>query len=156
MFTLDIPGFGVVELRYLITDFSGTLAKDGDLIKGVKERLLKVSKILKVHILTADTFGTALNKLAGMGCNIKVLQGERIDLQKENFVRDLGSEHVIAFGNGLNDRYMLKIARIGVVVINEEGCSLETLKNADIVVKNIVDAFDLILKPKRLKATLRF
>jgi len=44
---------------------------------------------------------------------------------------------------------------LGIAVLGDEGLSVSAMKNADIVVKNISDALDLFLKPKRLMATLR-
>jgi len=41
-------------------------------------------------------------------------------------------------------------------VLLEEGCSVEALCSADILVKSILDGLDLLLNPLRLKATLRF
>jgi soluble P-type ATPase len=156
MIELVIPGFGDVQLKYLVTDFTGTLSIGGKLYKGVSEKIDAVSKFLKVYILTADTFGTAIKELEGKKCEVKVLSGENIDIQKEQFVKNLGAENVIAFGNGLNDRLMLKVAKIGVLVVLDEGCSTEALLSSKVVVKSPLDAFDLILDPKRLKATLRF
>jgi len=54
-----------------------------------------------------------------------------------------------------NDRKMVKQAKIGIAVMLEEGCAVETLINADIVVKSPIDALNLILNPKRLIAVLR-
>jgi len=156
MFELEIPGFGLVRLEHLVTDFTGTLSIDGKLIPGVKERLNKISEFLKIHILTADTFGKAKEALSGINCEIHILQGKDQDLQKEEFVKNLGADKVIAFGNGNNDRKMLKVAKIGVAVLLEEGCSVEALCSADILVKSILDGLDLLLNPLRLKATLRF
>jgi soluble P-type ATPase len=156
MFELEIPGFGLVRLEHLVTDFTGTLSVDGKLIPGVKERLNKISEFLKIHVLTADTFGKAKEALSGINCKIHILQGKDQDLQKEEFIKNLGADKVIAFGNGNNDRKMLKVAKIGVVVLLEEGCSVETLCSADILVKSILDGLDLLLNPLRLKATLRF
>jgi soluble P-type ATPase len=156
MFELEIPGFGLVRLEHLVTDFTGTLSVDGKLIPGVKERLNKISEFLKIHVLTADTFGKAKEALSGINCKIHILQGKDQDLQKEEFIKNLGADKVIAFGNGNNDRKMLKVAKIGVVVLLEEGCSVEALCSADILVKSILDGLDLLLNPLRLKATLRF
>ncbi|AEH22847.1 Haloacid dehalogenase domain protein hydrolase type 3 [Thermodesulfobacterium geofontis OPF15] len=156
MFELEIPGFGLVRLEHLVTDFTGTLSVDGKLIPGVKERLNKISEFLKIHVLTADTFGKAKEALSGINCEIHILQGKDQDLQKEKFVKNLGADKVIAFGNGNNDRKMLKVAKIGVAVLLEEGCSVEALCSADILVKSILDGLDLLLNPLRLKATLRF
>lgn len=157
MFELDIPGYGLIQLEYLVSDFTGTLSVDGKLLPGVKERLNEIAKILTVHVLTADTFGRAKAELEDVNCEVHILTtGESHDVQKEHFVRKLFAKKVIAFGNGNNDRRMLKIAKIGVAVCLEEGCSKDAFFASDIVVKTAVDAFDLILYPKRLKATLRF
>lgn len=156
MFEIDIPGFGHVKLEYLVSDFTGTLSVDGRLLPGVKERLNKIAKFLKVHILTADTFGMARAELEGINCEVHILEGENHDVQKEEYIKKLLSEKVIAFGNGNNDRLMLKTAKIGIAVCLKEGCAADAIKSADIMVTSIIDGLDLLLNPKRLKATLRF
>ncbi|MCX7792802.1 MAG: HAD hydrolase family protein [Thermodesulfovibrionales bacterium] len=156
MFELDIPGFGILRLEHLVSDFTGTLSVDGRLIPGVKERLNELSEHLKIHILTADTFGRAKEELKDINCEVHILKGEDHDIQKEEYVKKLGPERVIAFGNGNNDTRMLKTARLGVAVIIDEGCSGDAMRSADIIVKSITDGLDLLLNPKRLKATLRF
>jgi soluble P-type ATPase len=156
MFELDIPGFGPVKLEHLVSDFTGTLSVDGRLLPRVKDRLNRIAELLKIHILTADTFGKARVALRGVKCEIRILEGKRHDIQKKDYVNMLGAEKVIALGNGKNDRGMLRAARVGVAVCLEEGCAVEAITSADILVNSPVDAFDLLLKPKRSKATLRF
>jgi soluble P-type ATPase len=156
MFDLDIPGFGHITLGHFVSDFTGTLSVDGKLLPGVKEGLFKIAKLLTVHVLTADTFGKARAELEGVPCEMHILEGAALDRQKEEFVNKLGADGAIALGNGNNDRRMLKAARIGVAVCLDEGCSIDALISADILVKSPVDAFDLVLHPKRLKATLRY
>lgn len=156
MLEIDIPGFGIVRLEHLVSDFTGTLSVDGRLLPGIRERLNRIAEFLKIHILTADTFGKAKVGLEGIVCEIYILDGEDHDIQKEEYVKRLGSENVVAFGNGNNDRRMLKAARIGIAVCLAEGCSKDALTSADIIVNSPLDAFDLLLNPKRLKATLRF
>ena len=156
MFELDIPGFGPVRLAHLVSDFTGTLSVDGGLLPGVKERLNEVAKLLTIHILTADTFGKARAELEGVNCVVHILAGENHDVQKEEYIKKLGVDSVIAFGNGNNDRKMLKAAKIGVAVCLNEGCAIDAVTSADIFVTSPTDALDLLLNPKRLKATLRF
>lgn len=155
MFELDIPGFGQVHLEHLVSDFTGTLSVDGRLLPGVREKLNRISEFLKIQILTADTFGMAKAELKGIKCDIHVLTGDNHDVQKERYITILGAQSVIAFGNGNNDRLMLKTAKIGVAVCLNEGCAADALKAADILVSSIVDGLDLLLEPKRMKATLR-
>lgn len=156
MFELDIPGFGLVRLEHLVSDFTGTLSVDGRLLPGVRERLNKLTEILKVHILTADTFGMAQAELANTRCIVHILEGKEHDVQKEDYVKQLGQDSVIALGNGNNDRRMLKAARIGIAVCLKEGCAIDAITSANIMVTSTTDALDLPLNHKRLKATLRF
>ncbi|GAB4407107.1 MAG: HAD family hydrolase [Thermodesulfovibrionales bacterium] len=156
MFELDIPGFGFVRLEHLVSDFTGTLSIDGKLLPGVKERLNKIAEFLKIHILTADTFGRAKTEIEGINCEIHILEGENHDVQKEEYIKRLGPENVIALGNGNNDRRMLQAAKIGIAVCLNEGCSIDAIKSADVLVNSPIDAIELLLNPKRLKATLRF
>lgn len=156
MLEIDIPGFGKVRLNNLVSDFTGTLSLNGELIPGVKERLTRVSEILNVHVLTSDTFGTAVSALKDVPCEVKVLEGEFHDLQKEEYVENLGPSSVVAFGNGNNDRKMLRISRIGIAVTEGEGAAVDILMAGEIHVTSINSGFDLLLNPKRLKATLRY
>jgi len=156
MIDLDIPGFGPVHLEHFVSDFTGTLSVDGRLLPGIKERLDRIAAYLKVHILTADTFGMARKELQDIDCEIHILAGKDHDVQKEDYVRTLGADQVAAFGNGSNDRRMLKAARIGIAVSEGEGCAVDALVSADVHVRCSSDGFDLLLNPKRLKATLRF
>jgi len=156
MFQLEIPGFGKVELEHLVTDYTGTLSQDGRLLPGVRERLEEVSQFLKVHVLTADTFGMAREELQRLDVQVFVLEGPDHHIQKREYVKKLGSQHVFAMGNGMNDVLMLKEAKIGVAVLLAEGVSARAVEAADILVSSALDALDLLLKPKRLKATLRY
>ena len=156
MFELDIPGFGPVRLEHLVSDFTGTLSMDGRLLPEVRDQLNTIAGFMKIHILTADTFGMAKAELSDIPCDIFILTGENHDVQKEDYVRKLDAERVIAFGNGNNDRRMLKVARVGMAVSQGEGCSVEALLAADVHVTGANAGLDLLLHPKRLKASLRF
>lgn len=156
MIELDIPGFGAVKLQHLVTDFTGTLSFDGQLIPGVKERLNSLSESLSLHVLTSDTFGTAKFELKDVNCETHVLEGEYHDLQKEEYVERLGAISVVAFGNGNNDRKMLRVARIGIAVTEGEGAAVDILMAGEVHVTSIIAGLDLLLHPKRLNATLRY
>ena len=39
MYSVDIPGFGEVKVEYLVSDFTGTLSVDGELLPGVEGSL---------------------------------------------------------------------------------------------------------------------
>jgi soluble P-type ATPase len=155
MIELEIPGFGPLRLSHIVSDYNGALAVDGALIPGVEERLNIIAGFLEVHVVTADTFGIARRELRGVNCVLHILEGDGHDRQKENYVEKIGSESVVALGNGRNDRLMLAAARIGIAVTEKEGCAISALTAADIHVQSALDGLDLLLNPKRLKATLR-
>ena len=154
MVTASIPGWGELELAYLLIDFNGTIAFNGQIKKGVKELLDEVSKHLKVYVITADTYDSIDKEGAGSFTVVKtgkVTSG----IDKAELVRQLGPEQSAAIGNGANDAMMLREAALGIAVIGEEGCAASVLKEADIVTANIINALELLLHPERLVASLR-
>lgn len=156
MIEIDIPGFGHIQLRHLVSDFTGTLSFNGRLLPGVKERLNELAESLTIHVLTSDSFGTARSELEGVKCTTHVLEGEYHDLQKEEYVEKLGATSAVAFGNGNNDRKMLRVARIGIAVTEKEGSAVDILMAGDLHITSIIAGLDLLIHPTRLKATLRY
>jgi soluble P-type ATPase len=155
MIEVVVPGYRTLALNYLVMDYNGTLAVDGDLLPGVAEGLDRLKDRLEIHVVTADTFGKAAARLEGLPCRLTVLGKESQDTGKLDFVRSLGADGVAAIGNGRNDRMMLKEAGLGLAVILEEGAALETLLSADIVCTSIPSALALLDNPLRMTATLR-
>ncbi len=155
MIEIEIPGYGPLELRYLVMDYNGTLATDGKLIEGVETRLFELAGHLQIHVITADTFGLAQTYLKDLPLTLKIISAAEQGKQKWEFVRSLGASQTVAIGNGRNDRLMLKEARLGIVTVQNEGAALESIQAADIMVTHINDALDLLKNPLRLKATLR-
>jgi soluble P-type ATPase len=155
MININIPDFGKLHLEHIVLDYNGTLAVDGTPIDGVKAALTKLSEALTVHVLTADTFGKVTREMAEVPCTITILGEHSQDIAKENFVKELGAETVVAVGNGRNDRRMLAASSLGIAVILAEGASALTLHAADVVTTDILSALELLTAPKRLIATLR-
>ncbi len=155
MLNLDIPGFGKMELEHAVFDYNGTLAVDGKLIQGITERLEKLSQILVVHVVTADTFGLAAKETKKFPCRLHILEKNQEETQKLDYIKKLNKIKTAAVGNGANDRMMLKQARLGIAVTGPEGAAQETCRAADIIVPDIAAAINLLLNPKRIKATLR-
>ena len=155
MFELDIPGFGRIKAEILVSDFTGTLSRDGTLIPGVDALLRRLAEVLEIRVLTFDSFGTAERELAGLPCAVSLLSGEDGAERKRDIVRRLGAHRVIAIGNGANDRLMLEEARLGIAVVEAEGAASGAVVAADIVARDILSALELPLNPRRLLATLR-
>jgi soluble P-type ATPase len=139
----------------MVLDYNGTIACDGDLIAGVKENLVTLADKLRIHILTADTFGNVRRGLKGIKCELSILAPEAQDIGKLEYVKRLGAENTVCVGNGRNDQLMLKEAALGIAVILEEGAAAATLSAADVVCTNILSALELLDNPLRLIATLR-
>ena len=155
MLQINIPGREKLEFQYLVLDFNGTLALDGYLKQGVPPRLKELSEYLKIYVLTADTHGSVHHEMEGMPCEVHVIRPDRQDEAKADFIRKLGGDKTISIGNGLNDRMMLQEAKLGLLVIQEEGVATAAYMASDVICSNINDALDLLLKPDRLRATLR-
>jgi soluble P-type ATPase len=152
MIQIDIPDWGVLELQHAVFDINGTLAIDGTPFPGVVERLRRLAEFLSLQALTAGTHGNIPELERLLAIPIRIIgDGE----EKARYVRQLGAEHVVAFGNGRNDISMLRTAALGIAVLSGEGIAVGTLQVADIVASGPVDAIDLLLNPKRLVATLR-
>jgi len=155
MITVDIPGFRRLKLAHLVLDYNGTIAVDGRLAAGVRSALKSLSSQLKVHVVTADTFGRVAEMLAGMDCRLSILPAGRQDAAKLALVKELGCDQTVCIGNGRNDRLMLRAAALGIAVILREGACAATLSAADIVCSDILSALELLSHPLRLTATLR-
>jgi soluble P-type ATPase len=155
MIAVDVPGFGSLRLRSAVLDFNGTLARDGRLLPGVAPRLTALCAHLDLHVVTADTTGTAARALARLPVDVRVLGTARQAAAKDAEVRRLGADGVVAIGNGRNDAAMLARAALGIAVCGPEGCAADALAAARVLCVDIRDALDLLLTPLRLVATLR-
>ena len=171
---IEIPQRGKIELQHAVFDVNGTLAVDGIIISGVAERLKLLADLLSIHILTAGTHGNLAGLARTLGHPLQIIGNGQDKAhyveqlgpatviafgnggeEKMHYVEQLGPAHVIAFGNGRNDVGMLRLAAIGVAILAGEGAAIEALQAADVLALGPVEAIDLVLKPKRLVATLR-
>ncbi len=155
MIAVDIPGLRELSLEHLVLDYNGTLAEDGNLLPGVAAALKALAQVLQIHVVTADTFGSAAEQLAGLPLDVIVMPEAAQTDRKLEFIKSLNADNVVAVGNGRNDRKMLEAAAIGIALIQREGSAVETLLCADVAAKDILDALALLQCPKRLVATLR-
>jgi P-type E1-E2 ATPase len=105
-----------------------------------------------VHLLTADTFGSAAELAKELALSVTIV---RSGDEKAAFVRNLGPEATAAIGNGRNDEAMLSAARLGIAIIGPEGAAAGVLRAADIVCRSVTDALDLLIDERLLIATLR-
>ena len=152
MRSYDVPGGQRLELDHLVLDLNGTLSERGSLIAGVEERLRRLSVDLDLHLVTADTRGTAARLAAELPVSISpITRGS----EKAAYVQRLGAGRTAAIGNGRNDEAMLRTAALGIAVVGPEGAATAALLAADVVTNSVVDALDLLLDPATLASTLR-
>ena len=155
MMIIDIPGYIKLEIKHVVCDYNGTIAVDGKLIDGVGDIMNELSKNLEFHVITADTYGFVERELKNVNCKLVKIDEQDQAYSKLEYISGIGKEHTVCIGNGNNDRLMLKEARLGIALIQEEGACFETLRSSHVVCKSIIDAFGYFKEPKRLIATLR-
>lgn len=155
MIEMNIPGRGIFRIEYVVCDVNGTLAVDGILLPGMISAIHKIKDRVKVYLITANTHGNQEKISHDLGIDAIIIEKGNESVQKKEFLKNLGSEKVIAVGQGSNDAEMIREAGIGICVFSEEGTSIEALLSADIVVNNGLDAISLIQNPMRMVATLR-
>jgi P-type E1-E2 ATPase len=156
MLSVEIPGRGALALEHLVLDVNGTIAEDGHVRPGVKERLNRLSRQLRIVMVTADTHGRQESIERDLGLETERLTaGQPEAPQKAALVRKLGAEQVVALGNGANDVEMLREAAVGIAILESEGTYAQVIVAADVVSRSVVEALDLLLSPRRLVATLR-
>src|SRR5262245_59124302 len=100
MLAINIPGYRALRLEHLVLDYNGTLACDGELLAGVRERLAVLARTLCIHILTGDTFGKAREQLVGVPCDLCILPADGQDRRKLEYIQRLGPPTTVCVGNG--------------------------------------------------------
>lgn len=155
MIIYEIPGRDNMEIENIVFDYNGTIAVNGNLIDGVKEKILELKELLNIYIVTADTYGTVEAKCKGLGVEIVTFPTDSAGTSKKDIVKKLGSGKTICIGNGFNDIQMFKESKLSIAIIEDEGCSGKLLLESDLVMKSIIDAFNIVMNSNMMKATLR-
>lgn len=154
MIEIKIPGREPLKISTLLLDYNGTIAKDGELIPELVDRIHVLQKDLKVLVLTADTYGNVRSQCEPKGIEVETFPREgAAECKKE--IAEKCSGGVAALGNGFNDIEMFDVADLGIAVIDREGACAALLTHADVVVTSPADGLDLLIKTDRLRATLR-
>jgi soluble P-type ATPase len=154
MILIQRPGQDPLEVDFIIIDFEGTLASDGRVHPKAKDRINLLSKRMRIYILTRGEKTIVEEVLKKVKAEIICLKDREAGQGKLALLRQLGSAKTVAIGNGADDVLALDEAALGICTLGKEGASAEAVKRADIVVPNILDALDFLLKPLRQKATL--
>jgi len=154
MISIERPGQGNLEIEFILIDFEGTLASDRRVHPKAKDKINLLSKRTKIYILAKGEKEGVEESLRRVKAEIFYLTEGDFSRRKLDLLRQLGPTRTVAIGNGVDDAPMIEEAGLGICIISKEGTSVEAMKRADVVVSNILDALDFLLKPLRQKATL--
>jgi len=154
MITLERPGQDPLGIEYILIDFEGTLAMDRRVDPKAKDKMNLLSRRTKIYVLTQEQDQVAEEMLKKVAAEVVHLKEGESSQGKLNLLNELGPQRTVAIGNGLDDVAMVEKAGLGICVISREGTASEMVEKADLVVANILDALDFLLKPLRQKATL--
>lgn len=154
MITILRPGQEPLEIDFILIDFEGALASDRRVHPKAKDKINLLSKRTKIYILTKEEKTLIEGALKKVNAEIIYLMEGESSQQKLDLLRQLGAARAVAIGNGADDAPMIEEAGFGICVMGNEGTYSETMKKADVVFMNILDALDFLLKPLRQRATL--
>jgi soluble P-type ATPase len=154
MIAIQRPGQKPLEIDFILIDFEGTLASDRRVHPKAKDKINLLSKRTKIYILTKGEKEVVEETLKKVKAEIFYLTEGETSQRKVDLLRQLGATRTVAIGNGVDDIPMIEEAGLGICVIGKEGTSVEAMKRADVVVSDVLDALDFLLKPLRQKATL--
>ena len=154
MISILRPGMESLDIHFVLIDFEGTLAMDGRVHPKAKDKVNLLSKRATIYILTKSNREKVEETLRKMKVEILYVTEGDSSQQKLNVLQRLGPHQTAVIGNGLDDVRIVEQAGLGICVIGKEGSSAEAVAKADLVVTNVVDALDFLLKPLRQRATL--
>lgn len=154
MIRIEIPGRETLAIEHVVLDYNGTIAVDGLVLDELKPRLQALLKEVSVTVLTADTYGTVRAECEPLGLRVETFPREGAAECKAEIVKKLRGGRA-CFGNGFNDCRMFDAAELSVAIMEAEGVCGALLPHADVVVRSAAEALDLLLRPDRLRATLR-
>ena len=70
---LAIQNVGEIEIKNIVLDYNGTIAKDGIVKENVKKYISILSKTFDIYVITSDTHGSAAENLKGLNVRLKIL-----------------------------------------------------------------------------------
>ena len=154
MIHIQRSGQEPLEIDSILIDFEGTLASDCRVHPKAKDKLNLLAKRTKIYILTKEKKEHVEEVLRKVKAEIIYLTEGESSQKKLGLLRELGATRTVAVGSGADDGPMMEEAVFGLCVIGKGGASSEAVKNADVVLTDILDALDFLLRPLRQKATL--
>ena len=153
MIAIQRPGQPPLEADFLLIGFEGTLATDRRVHPKAKDKINLLSKRLKIYVLTTSERAVVEGALRRVKAELVFMTEGGASEAKLGLLRQLGKERAVALGNGLSDVSILEESALGICVLNREGATTEAVAGADLVMLNVLDALDFLLKPLRQRTT---
>ena len=154
---VDIPNFGKITLKNILIDVNGTIQFYGNISRKARRYIRRLKKFFNIYLISADTRGNLKEIAKKLNVNyIKIISKEISEAEAKNLeLMKLGKDFTVAIGNGNNDYLMLKNSVIGIVILGEEGASVKSLMNSDLILNNLKEVINFLLDEKIMIATLR-
>lgn len=154
---IDIPNYGKLIIKNVIFDLNGTLQFKGKISEAVVNKIEQLKEFYNIYLLSADTRGNLKELAKKLNVSYIKINPKKITEAeaKNNELIKLNKDNTIVVGNGNNDSLMLKNAVIGITVLGEEGATVKSILNSDVVVPNPISALDFLLDEKIMSGTLR-
>ena len=153
MIAIQRPGQAPLEADFLLIGFEGTLATDRRVHPKAKDKINLLSKRLKIYVLTTSERAVVEGALRRVKAELVFMTEGGASEAKLALLRQLGKDRAVALGNGLSDVSILEESALGICVLNREGATTEAIAGADLVMLNVLDALDFLLKPLRQRTT---
>ena len=154
---IDIPNYGKLIIKNVVFDLNGTLQFKGKISEAVVNKIEQLKEFYNIYLLSADTRGNLKELAKKLNVSYIKINPKKITEAeaKNNELIKLNKDNTIVVGNGNNDALMLKNAVISITVLGEEGATVKSILNSDVVVPNPISALDFLLDEKIMSGTLR-
>lgn len=154
---INIPNYGIITIKNILFDINGTLQFQGKISLELTIKFNELKKIYKIYLISADTRGNLKNIAEILDVDYIKIQSQGITEAeaKNNELIRLGKDVTVAVGNGNNDALMLKDAILGIVILGNEGATIKSIINSDVVLPSPISVIDFLLDEKIMIATLR-
>lgn len=149
----EIPESESIEIKTIVLDLNGTLAVKGQIIQGVKERIVVLKQLgIDIVLFSGDQRNNASELCNELGITFQKANSQK---EKEQLFLNYDSETTVAIGNARIDNGTFRHAKIAIATLQAEGIHTGILEHVDIIVPSINDALDLFIDSNSLKATMR-
>jgi soluble P-type ATPase len=149
----QVPEVGDIEIKTIVFDLNGTLQVNGEVPKGVKERIEKLKLLgFKLVFFSGDVRGNAPKVAEELGIDFIPTFNSQ---DKEREFLKFDTKTTAAVGNARIDIGTFKHAVLSIATLQSEGIHVEILKYVDVIVPGINDALDFFINEGTFKGTMR-